>query len=150
MLDNALTRATRTAPVHRDPLWDLTTRLLGRGWPSFVTDTEGSQGWLPAVDIKETEAAFVAQADLPGLRKEDIDVAIEDNLLTISGERKLESETGDGEFHRVERRYGSFRRSFALPRGIDAGKVEAKFEDGVLTLTLPKAESARARKIAVS
>lgn len=149
MLDNALT--PRTAVLHgRDPLWALASRFFDNRFPTFVQDTESPQGWLPAVDIKENETAFVAHADLPGLSKEDIEISIEDNLLSVSGERKLESQSGDGSYHRIERSYGAFRRSFALPRGIDASKVEATFQDGVLTLTLPKSEAARARKIAVS
>lgn len=148
MLENALSR--RGASRGRDPFYELANRFFNGAVPGFVSDTEDSStGWLPSVDIRENEHAFVVAAELPGLKKDDIDVAIEDNLLTISGERKLEKETENDNYHRVERRYGSFRRSFSLPRIVDAGKVEAKFADGVLHLTLPKAETAKARKIAV-
>ncbi|MEM7354971.1 MAG: Hsp20/alpha crystallin family protein [Acidobacteriota bacterium] len=154
MFEHALTRANRRPfTVSRQPVNGLFDRVFDNFWndSDFVTDGEaGRRTWLPAVDIFESDEAFVATADLPGLKKDDIDVSIEDSVLTVSGERKFEDSKDSGTFRRVERSYGSFRRSFTLPRGVDASKVEAKFEDGVLTLNLPKSELAKSRKIAVS
>ncbi len=144
---------TRTRPYRRnEPLHGLFGQVLDNFWndADFVADSDsGQRTWLPAVDIRETDEAFVATADLPGLTKDDIDVSIEDNILTVSGERKFEDATDNGTFRRVERSYGTFRRSFTLPRGVDPAKVEAKFENGVLNLDIPKSEVAKSRKITV-
>ena len=152
MYANALTRTAKApffAPREFHGLFD---RVLDNFWndADFVPEGEaGQRTWLPAVDIYENDDAFVATADLPGLKKEDLDVSIENNVLTVSGERKFEKSDDEGTFRRVERSYGTFRRSFALPRTVDSTKVEAKFEDGVLTLALPKSEVAKSRKITV-
>ena len=156
MFTNALTRTPKSSPAFfstRDPFHGFFDRVFDNFWndSDFARGGEsGGRTWLPAVDIYENDDAFVATADLPGLKKEDIDVSLEDSVLTVSGERKFEASEGEGTFRRVERSYGTFRRSFTLPRGVDAAKVEAKFEDGVLTLTLPKSEIAKGRKITVS
>ena len=154
MFENALTRIPKSPFITpRVPFHGLFDRMFENVWgdSDFVTDSEaGRRTWLPAVDIYENDDAFVATADLPGLKKDDIDVSIEDNVLTVSGERKFEKSEDEGSFRRVERSYGTFRRSFTLPRGVESAKVEAKFEDGVLTLTLPKSELAKSRKITVS
>lgn len=154
MFDNALMRTPKSLALGtRDPFHGFFDRVFENFWndSDFVADAEsGRRTWLPAVDIVETEDAFVATADLPGLKKGDIDVSIEDSVLTVSGERKFENAEEKGTYRRVERSYGTFRRSFTLPRSVDAGKVEAKFKDGVLSLTLPKSEVAKGRKIAVS
>ena len=154
MFENALTRIPKSPFfTPRDPFHGFFDRVFDNVWgdSDFVTDAEaGGRTWLPAVDIYENDDAFVATADLPGLKKDDIDVSIEDNVLTVSGERKFEKSEDEGSFRRVERSYGTFRRSFTLPRGVESAKVEAKFEDGVLTLTLPKSELAKSRKITVS
>lgn len=152
MFENALTRTTKSPFFGpRDPFHGFFDRVFDNFWndSDFVPAEAGRRTWLPAVDIYESDDAFVATADLPGLKKDDIDVSIEDNVLTVSGERKFEQSEGEGTFRRVERSYGTFRRSFTLPRGVDSAKVEAKFEDGVLTLTLPKSEMAKSRKITV-
>ncbi|MEM7581938.1 MAG: Hsp20/alpha crystallin family protein [Acidobacteriota bacterium] len=152
MFQHALTR-TRTPFRRHEPFQGLFGQVLDNFWndADFVADGDaGQRTWLPAVDIRETDGAFVATADLPGLTKEDIDVSIEDNVLTVSGERKFEDASDNGTFRRVERAYGTFRRSFTLPRGVDSSKVEAKFENGVLTLDIPKSEVARSRKITVA
>ena len=136
----------------RDPLVNLVGRILndsGRvAESSHLTDATDERSWLPPVDIYETDKAFVVTVDLPGLAREDIEVAIEEDMLTVSGERNpLDDEHLT--FRRVERAYGSFRRSFTLPKGIEAGKIEAKLSDGVLRLRLPKAELVQSRKINV-
>ncbi|MCP3960087.1 MAG: Hsp20/alpha crystallin family protein [bacterium] len=153
MFENALTRVTKSPFISaRDPFHGLFDRVFDNVWndSDFVAGESGRRTWLPAVDIKETDEAFVATADLPGLKKDDIDVSIEDNVLTVSGERKFEDAAEGTTFRRVERAYGSFRRSFTLPRGVDSVKVEARFEDGVLMLQIPKSEVAKSRKITVS
>lgn len=103
----------------------------------------------PAVDIRETDEAFVVFAELPGLTTEDLNIDVEDGVLRVSGERTLaEGEDREG-FRRVERRYGAFSRAFSLPDNVDADAVSAKLEHGVLTLTLPKRDLPGARKIAI-
>lgn len=105
----------------------------------------------PEVDISEADGEFVLKADLPGLDKDDLDVEVGDGVLTISGKKEESSEEKRKDFHRRERRFGSFRRSFALPEGVSADKAEASFDKGVLTVTVPKhAESAaKGRKVAI-
>ncbi len=108
--------------------------------------------WTPAVDVKETEDAVLLSTELPGLTSKDVKVTVEDGVLSISGEKKQEVNEGgeNGDHWFTERRYGSFERSFTLPRGVNAAKVAAKFENGVLTVELPKAAEAKAREIVIS
>jgi len=107
--------------------------------------------WVPPVDIVETaEKNVVVRAELPDMRREDIKVTFENDVLTIQGERKFEKKSEGDTYHRVERGYGSFRRSFSLPATIDAARVEADYKDGVLTVTLPRREETRPRQIAIS
>lgn len=118
--------------------------LLGQG--------EGTRVWSPPVNIEETDEAYQVSAELPGLRKEEVEITVENNVLTICGERKWELEEGakNRQMHRMERGYGRFSRSFALPRRVDQDKVEARFHDGVLEVTIPKAEGSRPRRIDIS
>lgn len=118
-----------------------------RNW--LTTRSEGLASWTPSIDIREETDAYVFDADLPGLTKDDVDVTFEDNVLTVSGERRFEEKETEGEYRRVERRYGKFTRSFALPSQVDADKVEAAFQDGVLRVRVPKAEASKARKIKI-
>ena len=106
------------------------------------TDMENST-WMPTVDISETENGFEIRAELPGVSENDVNVSVTDNLLTIKGEKHQEAETDGKNYHRVERRYGSFQRSFTLPRHIETAAIKAEFKDGVLTLGIPKAEAAK-------
>jgi HSP20 family protein len=106
-------------------------------------------GWSPALDLYETDDHFVAVVELPGMRKEDIDISLHDGTLTISGERKNESNNGETA-QRTERYVGTFRRSIALPTRVDANKVNATYQDGILKVTLPKAEEAKPKQIQVS
>ncbi len=105
--------------------------------------------WAPAVDIRETGEDFLITAELPGLGKQDVKVNYEDGVLSIRGEKKQEHEEKDANYHRVERSYGVFERSFRLPSRVAVEKIEAKFKDGVLNLTLPKAEEARPKQIQI-
>ena len=107
------------------------------------------RGWAPAVDVKENEQEYSLEADLPGMKKEEIDVSVVDNVVTLKGERKHESETKEKDYQRVERRYGSFERSFEIPSGFDAGKITAQFDNGVLRVTLPKREESKPKQIEV-
>lgn len=116
---------------------------LGRDYDVF------ERVWSPAVDLKETDQAYTLEADLPGLKKEDIELMVVDNMITIKGERKQEEKVEEKGYHRFERRYGAFQRSFEIPGGFDSEKVTAKFEDGVLRVTLPKREEAKPKHIEV-
>ena len=122
--------------------------LMGRLWD------DGEDGWFaghnaPSVDIAETDATVEAKVDLPGVKPEEIDIQLNGNMLTISGERQEEKEDKGKTYHRVERRSGSFSRSFSLPCPVEDDEVAAEFHEGVLTVTLPKTEEAKTRKIAV-
>jgi HSP20 family protein len=105
--------------------------------------------WAPAVDIKETPEAFMVEAELPGMSKDDVKVTVHDGVLTIQGERKHEEETQDKKHHRIERVYGSFLRRFTLPDNVNENNVKAAFKDGVLSLTLQKAEPKEPKAIEV-
>jgi HSP20 family protein len=105
--------------------------------------------WAPALDISERKDAYLVTVELPGLKPEDLDLTMEDGLLTIQGERQFTSESSEQQFHRVERRYGAFRRSITLPAHVMAEGVQASFEDGVLQILVPKAEEAKPKRIQV-
>ncbi len=106
--------------------------------------------WNPSVDIAEREDGYVVKVELPGVNKEDVRITLEENLLTIRGEKKQEKESKDQNYHRMERSYGSFQRSFTLPTSVKADKIDANYRDGILTVTLPKAEEARRKQIEVT
>ncbi len=106
-------------------------------------------GWAPAVDLYQNTDNIVAQVELPGMRKEDIEISLHDGTLTVAGERKLESPEGSST-ERSERHVGKFRRSLTLPARVDANKVSASYRDGILTITLPKAEEAKPRQIQIN
>ena len=112
------------------------------------TDTEETY-WIPTVDISETENGYEIRAELPGVSEDDVNVSVTDNLLTVKGEKRQEKETQGKNYHRVERRYGSFQRSFTLPRHIDSSGINAEFKDGILTLGIPKAEVAKPTEISI-
>jgi HSP20 family protein len=105
--------------------------------------------WTPSVDISETDGEYQIKAEIPDVKKEDVKVTLEDGVLTIQGERKQEKEEKGKKFHRIERSYGSFVRTFSLPDVIDEEKVKAEFKDGVLNLHLPKSEKAKPKAIEV-
>ncbi|HEY2260852.1 MAG TPA: Hsp20/alpha crystallin family protein [Solirubrobacteraceae bacterium] len=106
--------------------------------------------WIPAMDLVETEGAFVLRADLPGLSEQDVNIEFEDNVLTISGERKAEHEERKEGYYRVERSSGSFRRSLTLPEGVNPESVQATFDRGVLEVRVPKPEQRKPRKVEIS
>jgi HSP20 family protein len=108
-----------------------------------------SRTWTPPVDIQETDDAYRIHAELPGMTKDDIQITLENNVLRLSGERKFEKDVKKENYHRIERTYGAFSRSFALPTQVSPDKVEAKFENGVLAIVVPKAEQAKPRRIVI-
>ena len=118
-------------------------------WSGFGRTGQLFTGWSPALDLYESGDHFVAVVELPGMRKEDIDISLHDGTLTISGERKRESNNGETA-QRTERYVGAFRRSITLPTRVDASKVNVTYQDGVLKVTLPKAEEAKPKQIQVS
>ena len=123
----------------------LSPARLTNGEKEAMTVTE----WSPAVDITEDDKEWLVKADLPEVKKEDVKVTVENGVLTITGERKFEKEEKDKKFHRIERSYGNFLRSFALPEAADGSKVAAEFKDGVLKVHLPKGEKAKPKAVEV-
>ena len=123
---------------------------LNRMFSDFQTEAF-TQAWVPAVDIYESENhEVVIKAELPDVKKEDIGVTVENNVLTLTGERKQEESVKREQFQRVERRFGSFSRSFTLPASVDAGQIAASYKDGVLTVRLPRREEAKPKQITVN
>ena len=110
---------------------------------------DGDRMLAPALDVTEDESGLVLTAELPGLKKEDVNVTVENGVLTISGEKKFEQESKEKNWHRMERRYGSFYRAVTLPRGVDADKAELTFQDGVLRIALPKREDVKPRTLKI-
>ena len=106
--------------------------------------------WAPSVDISETDAAYLIKGEIPGVKKEDVKVTIQDGMLTIQGERKQEKEEKGKKFHRVECCYGSFVRSFRVPDDANENKIKADFKDGMINVTLPKSEKAKSKAINIS
>jgi HSP20 family protein len=121
----------------------------GRGLATTQGQAKGSAFWAPAVDVSEDGQNFVVHAELPGIKQEDIDIELENNVLTLKGQRKFERKDEKENYHFVERSYGSFYRSFTLPRNVDPNGIQANFGDGVLTISIPKAEEAKPRKVQI-
>ena len=115
--------------------------------PVGESEAYSTRAWMPPVDIRETEGELVLSAELPGLAKKDIEITVEDHVLTLSGERTFEKDVERENYHRLERSYGKFSRSFSLPRNVRTDKVNATFADGVLHIALPKTEESKPRKI---
>jgi HSP20 family protein len=112
-------------------------------------DRAMTTAWAPALDISERKDAYLVTVEVPGVEPEDLDITMEDGLLTIKGERQFTSESSEQQFHRVERRYGAFRRSITLPAQVQAEQIEATFDNGVLQIVVPKAEEAKPKRIQV-
>jgi HSP20 family protein len=130
-----------------DPLANL--RLYEDAFTRLLSEPRTGRPWSPAVDIYETENELVLQADLPGVDINNIDVRVENQTLTIAGERTFRKDDADRGYHRIERNYGSFVRSFAVPNSFDTDKINAGYKNGVLTDTLPKKEAAKPRQVKV-
>lgn len=141
------------AIVRWDPAGELATMevdRLNRMFSEFYGETF-ARGWVPPVDIYETDDhEVVLKAELPDMKREDINLTFENGVLTLKGERKFEHETKRENFQRMERRYGSFSRSFTLPNTVDATRISAAYKDGVLTIRLPQREEAKPKQIAVN
>ncbi|GMR22506.1 MAG: hypothetical protein BMS9Abin37_0861 [Acidobacteriota bacterium] len=141
--------------VVRDPFWKEFNTLSGRfnrlfDLPRAEENSDSLGAWSPAVDIYDKGAEVVIHAEVPGMKKEDIDVRVENNVLTIRGKKERKEEVKEDGYFRTERSYGTFSRSFSLPSTVDVSKIVAEYKDGILTLSLPKEEQAKPRQIAVS
>lgn len=133
------------------PVLDEMDKMFGK-WMSNQGDYSSNEfGWVPPVDIIERKDGIVVKAEVPGLEKDNFKVSVEDGVLTLSGEKKVEIDEKDKDqnFHRSERVYGSFSRSFTLPSNVDQKNVSAKYRNGVLEVTLPKSEESKARQIQI-
>ncbi len=117
--------------------------------PRTAGQTEAAATWSPAVDIYETDKEIVLKAELPDIKQEDIRVSVDNNRLSITGERKFESEVKRENYHRIERSYGTFARTFTLPPTVDQDNIRAEYKQGVLTVSLPKREVAQGKNIAI-
>ncbi|MFC1535155.1 Hsp20/alpha crystallin family protein [Thermodesulfobacteriota bacterium] len=144
-----MTRLLNLVPRTRTflPTSDLFDHFF-EGWnlPSLSNE---ENTWVPAFDITENEKEYLITAELPGIDAKDVDVTLSEGILSVKGEKKHEKEDKGKDFHRIERRYGSFHRSFRIPGRVETEKVDANFKDGVLKLTLPKAEGSETKKIEV-
>jgi len=151
----AMQRGSRGMTPWR-PFWDTEDierrfgELLGRPLTPFWRHMPSiEKEWMPAVDVYEKDDKFVVKAEIPGMKPEDVDVSVTDDMVTIKGEKKTESEVNDEDYYRCERTYGSFYRSIPLPSNVDADKIEASYDDGVLEVTVPKTAKATPKKIKV-
>jgi len=146
-----LTRSPRrTAPLRS--LQGEVNRLFESVFPGTMEGNDESMStvWSPRMDLMEADDHYQVQADLPGISKEDVSITVEDNELTIRGERRAESRAEDDHVVRMERTFGAFYRSIRLPRTVDESKIKATFDDGVLTVNLPKTEKSRPKTITIS
>jgi HSP20 family protein len=148
----------RTALTRWTPTGDLVRDRFGRLFEDAFNDmlrpygegnTTPNRTWVPPVDIRETENELTLSLDLPGLRKEDVNITLENSVLTITGERRFDADHKNDTYHRLERAFGTFTRSFTLGSTVQTDKVEADFLDGVLTVKLPKVEASKPRRIAI-
>ncbi|HYX26667.1 MAG TPA: Hsp20/alpha crystallin family protein [Thermoanaerobaculia bacterium] len=146
MLNNVTRWNPTVAYLNREPF----ARLFDSFFGDLPNEDVSSRSWVPPVDIQETEDGYRLQAELPGLTKDDVQITLENNVLRLSGERKFEKDVQKEGYQRIERTYGSFARSFALPQQVNGEGVQAAFENGLLTITVPKADQAKPRKIAIS
>ena len=138
---------TNMSLSHFDPLANL--RLFEDAFTRMLTEPQTNRPWSPSVDIYETDNELVVKADLPDVDLKDIDVRVENQTLTIAGERKFEAQESGKGYHRIERNYGNFMRSFAVPNAFDTEKIGAAYKNGVLSVTLPKKEAAKPRQVKV-
>ena len=132
-------------------LQDRMNRLFedaGRGWRK--DEPAATTTWSPSVDIYETDTEIVVKAELPGIERKDISLNLEKNVLTLRGERRFEKETKEENYHRIERNYGGFSRSFSIPATVDEEKIRAEYRDGVLRIALPKKEQVKPKQIQIN
>jgi len=144
------------ALVRWEPVRELNTiqgeinRLFNSFFDTPVSAGEAGRRWLPAMDLVEADDHYVLRADLPGLSEDDVKIEVEDNVLTVSGERKAEHEQRGEGYHRLERSYGAFSRALTLPEGVDPAAVQASFDRGVLEVHIPKPEERKPRRVSIS
>lgn len=130
---------------------DEMNRLFDDFFGRPVARTEWTEGvWSPTVDVSEDRDNVIIKAEMPGMKKEDVKISIQDNVLTLKGEKKQEKEEKDKSYHRVERSYGSFCRSFQLPTSVKTDKIKANYKEGVLNITVPKTEEVKPKEIPIS
>jgi len=143
------TAISRFEPFRTNSFQEQFNRLFSE---AFDRSSEESSitTWAPAIDIFETEHELVVKADLPDIKPEELDIRVENNILTIRGERKFEKQVNENNYLRVERAYGSFSRSFSLANTVNSDAIKAEYKDGVLTLTIPKREEAKPKQIKVN
>ncbi|MCU0305677.1 MAG: Hsp20/alpha crystallin family protein [Thermoanaerobaculales bacterium] len=144
----------RWQPVNDLSTWNrgmerLFNEFMGRSLRGMADETSASGAWSPAVNILEKEEGIVISADLPGLKAEDVEVTVDNGVLTIKGQRSFEEASEGQTYHRVERWYGSFERSFTVPNSVDPSKIEARFVNGEMSITLPKREESKPRSVKV-
>jgi HSP20 family protein len=144
------------AIIRWDPFRDMVTlrermnRLFDEAFEGRGEEREMFKGaWYPSVDIYEKERELVLTAELPGIDENDIDIEVEGNTLTLKGKREIEKETKEDDYHRIERSYGSFFRSFTLPTNVDGGKIKAEHNDGLLKITMPKKPELKPKKVRI-
>jgi HSP20 family protein len=125
------------------------SRLFGQDFPSIMAD--GRPAWGPAANLRESDKEYILTAELPGMTAKDVEIDVQDNVLSVSGEKKTErSENQAGHWHMVERSEGRFERSFTLPRSVDPDSIKAEFENGVLSIHLPKRAEAKGRRVSIT
>jgi len=122
--------------------------VVGR-WPRLFDEESGKFEWAPAADISETDKEYLVKAELPGVKREDVNITLDDGVITITGERKQEKEEKDEKRHRVERFYGTFSRSFGLPENVDDKAIRAESKDGVLYVHIPKIKAEKAKSVQI-
>lgn len=130
--------------MQREVNWMFDNFFRGVDEPSLLSGT-----WMPAVDVAEENDEYIIKIELPGVSKDDVKITLESNILTVRGEKKAEKETNEKNYHRMERSYGSFQRSFTLPTTVKNEKISAEYKDGILTVTLPKAEESKPKQVEV-
>lgn len=148
-MNTGLMRWTPEADLFRGRIDRVFNEMLRDAWGAPASESVASRTWSPAVDIKESDEFLTLTAELPGFDKQQVEITLENNVLTLAGERKFEQETKGEAYHRIERSYGSFSRSFTLPATVKTDKVDARFENGLLSISLPKVEESKPRKIEI-
>lgn len=143
------TTISRFEPFRSNPLQEQLNRLFNEAFERSSEDSSLTT-WAPAVDIYETEQELVVKGDLPDIKPEELDIRVENNILTIRGERKFEKKVNESNYLRVERSYGSFSRSFSLANTVNTEAIKAEYKNGVLTLTIPKREEAKPKQIKIN
>lgn len=143
------TRELTTFPFESLNMQREINRMFDNFFRGGIQDDGAISFLTPAVDIAEGDSDYTVRVELPGVSKDDVKITIQDNILTIRGEKKEEKEAKESNYHRTERSFGSFQRSFTLPTHVKSDKIEATYKDGILTVTLPKAEEAKPKQIEV-